>query len=95
MISNNLICKEMLHDSRTTEMHEDELKALTIYLIFIDIFLTGTNHGCQFSINVVAAHMLNISKMALKFDRLNIYPSFFLSLQNIKVCIITYSMLTW
>lgn len=43
-------------------MHEDELKAYAIYLIFIDIFLTGTNHGCQFGINVVAAHTLNISK---------------------------------
>lgn len=51
---------------RATKMHESELKVLTVYLIFIDIFLTGTNHGCQFSINVVAAHTLNISKMTLK-----------------------------
>lgn len=58
-----LICKEILHESRATEMHENELKALKVYLIFIDIFLTGTNHGCQFSINVVAAHTLNISKI--------------------------------
>lgn len=62
-----LVCKEMLHDSRVTEMHSGELKALKVYLIFIDIFLTGTNHGCQFSINVVAAHMLNISRI-LKFN---------------------------
>jgi len=49
--------------SKATEMHSGELKALKIYLIFIDIFLTGTNHGCQFSINVVAAHTLNISRI--------------------------------
>lgn len=62
-----LICKEILHESSATEMHENELKALKEYLIFIDIFLTGTNHGCQFGINVVAAHTLNISK--IEFNR--------------------------
>lgn len=51
------------NDSRATKMHSGELKALKVYLIFIDIFLTGTDHGCQFSINVVAAHTLNISRI--------------------------------
>jgi len=56
--------RNAFHSSKaSTEMHSDELKALKIYLIFIDIFLTGTNHGCQFSINVVAAHTLNISRI--------------------------------
>lgn len=62
-----LICKEIFHDSKATEVHSDELKALKIYLIFIDILLTGTDHGCQFSINVVTAHTLNISRI-LKFN---------------------------
>lgn len=71
-----LVCKEILHDSRATEMHSSELKALKVYLIFIDIFLIGTNHGCQFSINVVAAHTLNISRI-LKFNMSNSHLLYF------------------
>lgn len=68
--------RNALHDSKTTEMHSDELKALKVYLIFIDIFLTGTDHGCQFSINVVAAHTLNISRiLTLSISKLNISNS--------------------
>jgi len=67
------------------------LKLFAIYLIFIDIFLIGTDHGCQFGINVVAAHTLNISKIILKFNRPKSYVlifslSFFFLCHDMYIC---------
>lgn len=72
-----LIHKEMLFMTlRLQRCIRTSIKALKVYLIFIDIFLTGTDHGCQFSINVVAAHTLNISRiLKLSISKLNISNS--------------------